>query len=54
MLEKEFGSTQGKTIGEIPEITELKWQESIIVFDEDFTPYEQLAINVMRKLNKKA
>ena len=54
VLEKEFGSTQGKTIGEIPEITELKWQESIIVFDEDFTPYEQLAINVMRKLNKKA
>jgi MinD-like ATPase involved in chromosome partitioning or flagellar assembly len=41
-LKKELGE-QGELFAEIPEIIELKWQESVIVFDREDTSYELIA-----------
>jgi len=41
-LEEEFGEN-AKNLLEVPEIIELKWQESVIVFDRQYTAYEDVA-----------
>jgi MinD-like ATPase involved in chromosome partitioning or flagellar assembly len=37
----------GELLNEIPEITALKWQESVIVFNQNDTPYEKLANKIL-------
>jgi MinD-like ATPase involved in chromosome partitioning or flagellar assembly len=41
-LKKELGES-GEVFAEIPEVIELKWQESVIVFDREETSYEMIA-----------
>ena len=38
---------RGEIFVEVPEIIELKWQESVIVFDHENTVYEQMAKKMM-------
>ena len=45
-LTKSFGP-KGKLLFEIPELIELKWQESIIVFDKENNPYDDIAFRIM-------
>jgi MinD-like ATPase involved in chromosome partitioning or flagellar assembly len=40
---KEELKDKGELFAEVPEIVELKWQESIIVFDRENTSYEKIA-----------
>ena len=42
LLIDELGE-EGNLFYEIPEIIELKWHESVIVFDRENTPYEEVA-----------
>ena len=41
-----FGE-DGQIFEEIPEMVELKWQESVIVFNRDDTPYELIAKKII-------
>ena len=41
-LRNEFNG-KGELFGEIPEIIELKWRESVIVFNKNSSPYEDIA-----------
>ena len=45
-LIKDFGD-EGKLFGEIPEMVELKWQESVMVFNRDGTCYEKIAEKII-------
>jgi hypothetical protein len=45
---RECGQTPSSVFHEIPELLRLKWRETIIVFGDEVTPYETLAVKLIQ------
>jgi len=45
----EAGVTPNDIFFEIPEILPMKWRESVVVFEEEVTPYDELAARLLQE-----